>query len=100
MRIRARIRTRIRKWTLHTKFVIFDKLGKISYEFARIREGYVTNGLYCNLMTKFYYKQVTKVLSSPKSICEVICFSFFHLTDLHEIFITPKPKIMQIPFNS
>ena len=28
------------------EFVIFDKLGKISYEFGRIREGYVTNGLY------------------------------------------------------
>ena len=25
----------------------FDKLGKMSYEFAQIREGYVTNGLYC-----------------------------------------------------
>ena len=33
---------------IHTKFVIFDKLGKSSYEFARIREGYVTNGLYCS----------------------------------------------------
>ena len=33
---------------IRTKFVIFDKLGKSSYEFARIREGYVTNGLYCN----------------------------------------------------
>ena len=44
MRIRARIRMRI-----CTKFVIFDKLGKSSYEFARIREGYVTNGPYCNL---------------------------------------------------
>ena len=32
---------------IRTKFVIFDKLGKSSYEFARIREGYVTNGLYC-----------------------------------------------------
>ena len=32
---------------IRTKFVIFDKLGKISYEFTRIREGYVTNGLYC-----------------------------------------------------
>ena len=32
---------------IRTKFVIFDKLGKISYEFARIRECYVTNGLYC-----------------------------------------------------
>ena len=32
---------------IRTKFVIFDKLWKISYEFARIREGYVTNGLYC-----------------------------------------------------
>ena len=29
------------------KFVIFDKLGKSSHKFARIREGYVTNGLYC-----------------------------------------------------
>ena len=43
----SRIRTRICMWTLYTKFVIFDKLGKSSYEFARIREGYVTNGLYC-----------------------------------------------------
>ena len=34
---------------IRTKFVIFDKLGKSSYEFARIREGYVTNGLHCIL---------------------------------------------------
>ena len=39
-----------------TKFVIFDKLGKISYEFARIREGYVTNGLYCIL---FFVGEIT-----------------------------------------
>ena len=32
---------------IRTKFVIFDKFGKSSYEFARIREDYVTNGLYC-----------------------------------------------------
>ena len=32
---------------IRTKFVIFDKLGKRSYEFVRIREGYVTSGLYC-----------------------------------------------------
>ena len=35
---------------IRTKFVIFYKLGKISYEFARIREGYVRNGLYCNFL--------------------------------------------------
>ena len=38
---------------IRTKFVIFDKLGKISYEFARIREGYVTNDLYCSLNIYF-----------------------------------------------
>ena len=32
---------------IRTKVVIFDKLGKSSYEFTRIREGYVMNGLYC-----------------------------------------------------
>ena len=32
---------------IRTKFEIFGKLGKSSYEFARIRERYVTNGLYC-----------------------------------------------------
>ena len=49
MRIHARIHTRIHKCTLYTKFAIFDKLGKSSYEFAQIREGYVTNGLYCTM---------------------------------------------------
>ena len=34
---------------IRTKFIIFDKPGKTSYEFARIREGYVTNGPYCTL---------------------------------------------------
>ena len=29
---------------IRTKFIIFDKLGNSSYEFVRIREGYVTNG--------------------------------------------------------
>ena len=33
-----------------TKFVIFSKLRKRSYEFARIREGYVTNGLYFSFL--------------------------------------------------
>ena len=43
----SRIRMRIRKLTLYTKFVVFDKLGKISHEFARIREGYVVErGVY------------------------------------------------------
>ena len=58
-RIRTQIRARIIRTNSYAnsqvdfvheigaKFVIFDKLGKISYEFASIREGYVTNGLYC-----------------------------------------------------
>ena len=32
---------------IRTKFIIFGKLGKSSYEFARIHAGYVMNGLYC-----------------------------------------------------
>ena len=32
---------------IRTKFIIFGKLGKSSYEFAQIHEGYVMNGLYC-----------------------------------------------------
>ena len=37
---------------IRTKFVILDKLRKSSYEFARIREGYVMNGLYCIAQTE------------------------------------------------
>ena len=36
---------------IHMKFVILGKLRKNSYKFARIREGYVTNGLYCKKVT-------------------------------------------------
>ena len=49
----SRIRMRFVLYS-YAKFVIFDKLGKISYEFARIREGYVTNGLYC-IFFKFLF---------------------------------------------
>ena len=31
---------------IRTKFKLFGKLGQGSYEFTRIREGYVMNGLY------------------------------------------------------
>ena len=47
---------------IRTKFVIFDKLGKSSYEFARIHEGYVTNGLYCTNQSKSYVMANTMLL--------------------------------------
>ena len=61
---------------IRTKFVIFDKLGKSSYEFARIREGYVTNGLYCisvhcfwkSVYTENEFQPITRLMTGGKKI--------------------------------
>ena len=47
---------------IRTTFVIFDKLGKSSYEFARIGEGYVMNGMYCTLSI---HSVIFVILSPP-----------------------------------
>ena len=50
---------------IRMKFVIFDKLRKSSYEFARIREGYVTNGLYC---IQLVLTEASKLLFENKTL--------------------------------
>ena len=58
----------IRKQTLYTKFVIFYKLQKSSYEFAQIREGYVTNDQYCITVFSDFEFAFQKILKSLKGL--------------------------------
>ena len=51
---------------IRTKFVRFDKLGKISYEFARIREGCFTNGLYCKTR-QYLLAKINTAISAGKN---------------------------------
>ena len=51
---------------IRTKFIILDKLRKNLYEFTRIREGYVMNGLYLLIQDSGGSAEIDDPTSSAK----------------------------------